>query len=56
MNDTRSHVEWTETPNKKKYQKMREVILRIVEEFMTQKARGKDISLIPFFVDSYSAV
>ena len=41
---------------KKKDPKMREIILRIVEEFMTQKARGKDISLIPFFVDSYSAV
>ncbi len=41
---------------KKKDPKMREVILRIVDQFMTQKARGKDISLISFFVDSYSAV
>lgn len=41
---------------KKADPKMQEVIVRIVEEFMTQKAGGKVISLIQFFVDSYSAV
>ena len=36
--------------------KMQEVILAILAEFMTQKAGGKDVSLVDFFVDSYSSV
>ena len=41
---------------KKADPKIQEVIVRIVEEFLTQKSGGRDISLVRFFVDSYSAV
>jgi hypothetical protein len=36
--------------------KTQQVIVDIVDEFMTQKSRGRNISLVEFFVDSYSAV
>jgi hypothetical protein len=40
---------------KKADPKMQEVIVRVVEEFLTQKSGGRDISLVRFFVDSDSA-
>jgi hypothetical protein len=41
---------------KREHRKMQKVIVRIVEEFMAEKARCKDITLVRFFVDSYFAV
>ncbi|MFZ1919566.1 MAG: hypothetical protein WAU58_18485 [Terriglobales bacterium] len=40
---------------KSEHENIQEAIVCIVEEFIAEKARGKDIRLLRFFIDSYSA-